>query len=177
MGKRDLRKQVRAKLAVLGEAEKIVRSERLCQRLVDYFASRDDKVVALFAPLDDEVRIWPLVESLSRSCTVVLPRIFGDVICFYPYANAKSVQTGAFGILEPIGTAPVSPGEIDVMVVPGVAFTKVGARMGRGKGYYDKYISSQGFRAVKIGVCFAEQIVDSLPVEPHDVAMDSVYYV
>ena len=175
MDKRELRKQVRAKLAVLGEAEKIVRSERLCQRLVDYFASRDDKVVALFAPLDDEVCIWPLVEYLSCSCTVVLPRIFGDVICFYPYST--TVQTGAFGILEPVGTVEVSPCEIDAMVVPGVAFTEAGARMGRGKGYYDKYISSQGFRAVKIGVCFAEQIVDTLPVEPHDVAMDSVYYV
>ena len=175
MDKRNLRKQVRAKLAVLGEAEKIVRSERLCQRLVDYFASRDDKVVALFAPLDDEVRIWPLVEYLSCSCTVVLPRVFGDVICFYPYST--TVQTGVFGILEPVGTVEVSPCEIDAMVVPGVAFTEAGARMGRGKGYYDKYISSQGFRAVKIGVCFAEQIVDSLPVEPHDVAMDSVYYV
>jgi 5-formyltetrahydrofolate cyclo-ligase len=148
MDKRELRRLVRAKLAVLDENEKVLRSERLCQRLVDYFASRDDKVIALFAPLGDEVNIWSLVESLSCSCTVVLPRIFGDVICFYPYANSKSVQTGAFGILEAIGTASVSPGEIDVMVVPGVAFTKAGARMGRGKGYYDKYMSQPGFRAL-----------------------------
>lgn len=80
--------------------------------------------------------------------------------------------------MEPAGDArAVMPFEIDAVVVPGVAFTKDGARMGRGKGFYDKYLSKNEFRALKIGVCFKEQVLDGLPVEPHDVKMDVVIYV
>ena len=62
----------------------------------------------------------------------------------------------------------------DFIVVPGVAFTAAAARMGRGRGYYDKYLSQPGFRGVKAGVCYAHQLVGELPVEPHDVFMDYV---
>lgn len=73
-----------------------------------------------------------------------------------------------------VARTPCDPADIDLIVVPGVAFTAEGARMGRGKGFYDKYLSQAGFRAVKIGVCYAHQLVPVLPVEAHDVAMDRV---
>ena len=60
------------------------------------------------------------------------------------------------------------------MIVPGTAFTAAGARMGRGRGYYDKYLALPGVHAVKIGVCYAHQLVGELPAEPHDVAMDAI---
>ncbi|WP_295937202.1 5-formyltetrahydrofolate cyclo-ligase [uncultured Alistipes sp.] len=74
----------------------------------------------------------------------------------------------------PSVAAPCDPVDIDLIVVPGVAFTVAGARMGRGRGYYDKYLSQSGLRAVKIGVCYAHQLVPELLVEPHDVFMDCV---
>ena len=66
------------------------------------------------------------------------------------------------------------PSEIDLVIVPGTAFTAAGARCGRGRGYYDKYLSRPDVHAVKVGVCFAHQLVGELPAEPHDVAMDCV---
>lgn len=66
------------------------------------------------------------------------------------------------------------PEMLDLVVVPGVAFTREGARLGRGRGYYDRYLSRPGLRAFCIGVCFAHQLVDTLPVEPHDRTMDAV---
>ena len=79
------------------------------------------------------------------------------------------------GIAEPdVDAEPCEPSEIDLIVVPGTAFTQAGARMGRGRGYYDKYLSQPGFRGVKVGVCYAHQLVGELPVEPHDVFMDYV---
>ncbi len=66
------------------------------------------------------------------------------------------------------------PADIDLIVVPGVAFTAAGARLGRGRGYYDRYLSQPEMRAYTVGVCYAHQIVDALPSEPHDVAVERV---
>jgi 5-formyltetrahydrofolate cyclo-ligase len=93
---------------------------------------------------------------------------------FYPYRGR--VAQGAYGIMEPLACGAVEPCEIDVMVVPGVVFARNGERMGRGKGYYDRYMSLPGFRAYKIGVCYSQQLVDFIPCEPHDIVMDEVIY-
>ena len=92
---------------------------------------------------------------------------------FYDYDPAQ-MERGAFGIAEPQADAPADPAEIDFILVPGTAFTSGGARMGRGRGYYDKYMSQAGFRAYKAGVCYPHQLVDELPVEPHDILVDTV---
>lgn len=173
MDKKGLRKEVRARVAMLDNIEKETRSIALCGAFYDFFACRSDKVVALFSPLPDEVRLWTLVERLACLCKVVLPRVEGDTMQFYTY-NKGGVKLGAFGIMEPQGKEPVLPEDIDVVLVPGVAFALNGARMGRGKGYYDKYMSQPGFRALKIGVCYKEQLLDSLPVEEHDVSVHRV---
>lgn len=60
------------------------------------------------------------------------------------------------------------PAEIDLLVVPGVAFAPIGSRLGRGRGYYDRYLAQPGFRAATVGVCYRHQLVDDLPAEPHD---------
>lgn len=75
-----------------------------------------------------------------------------------------ALRAGAFRIAEPDGDAmPCEPSEIDLIVVPGTAFTQAGARMGRGRGFYDKYLSQPGFRGVKVGVCYAHQLVGHCP--------------
>jgi 5-formyltetrahydrofolate cyclo-ligase len=68
----------------------------------------------------------------------------------------------------------VSPAEIAAIIVPGLAFTKRGQRLGRGGGYYDRYLASLPATTMKIGVCFALQIVETLPIEHHDQKMDVV---
>ena len=170
-----LRRAVRARLAGLGKDEIKERSTAMCEELERYSAVSGANVVALFSPLADEPQLWPLVECLSVRLSVVLPRVEGDVMNFYRY-DGGAMAVGAFGINEPQMGVPLQPDEIDAIVVPGVAFTADGARMGRGKGFYDRYLSQKGFAALKIGVCYREQIVDDIPVEPHDVAMDVVIY-
>ena len=94
---------------------------------------------------------------------------------FYPY-EPDNLECGAFGIIEPQGAEAIEPAQIDLIIVPGVAFTRSGKRCGRGKGYYDKYLSREGFRATKIGVCYAEQLAEDIPNEPHDIVMDRVLF-
>ncbi len=86
----------------------------------------------------------------------------------------EAAQPVAFGIDEPQGATPCPPERIDLIVVPGTAFTRAGARMGRGRGYYDRYLSRPGFHARTVGVCYTHQLLDTLPVEPHDVPLDRV---
>ncbi len=171
MDKTELRRSVRTLLAKMTQEEKTACSELLCNRVMSLPAVCCARVVALFSPLPDEPQIWPLVEELAKSRLVALPRVEGDTMQFYCIGEMKE---GAFGIMEPQGSPCIHPGEIDVIIVPGVAFTLSGKRMGRGKGFYDKYMSHPGFRALKIGVCYPLQVADDLPWEKHDILMDSV---
>lgn len=172
--KRVLRKEVRTRLTLLSASCREEYSARICRTLKELLVRHDAKVVALFSPLADEPQIWPLVEEISETKLVVLPRVEGENMQFYPYHGR--VAQGAYGIMEPLACGAVEPCEIDVMVVPGVVFTRNGERMGRGKGYYDKYMSREGFRAFRIGVCYPVQLVGSIPLEEHDVRMDSLVY-
>ena len=173
--KTELRRAVRTRLAQLDAADVQERSVAICCEVAKHIAVSGARVVALFAPLGDEPQIWPLVEQLAERMPVALPRVEGEAMNFYGY-DRNAMAKGAFGINEPQQGLPVSPTEIDAIVVPGVAFTRSGVRMGRGKGFYDKYLSQEGFTALKVGVCYSEQVVDGIPAEPHDVAMDVVIY-
>ena len=176
LDKRETRNAVRRALAQIEPAQRQTRSERICARVEALECVREADTVALFASLPDEPQSAALLRRLAAAGRkVVVPRVEGCVMEFYAY-RPEAMARGAFGIDEPQQGEPVRPADIDVMILPGVAFTAAGARLGRGKGFYDRYMSREGFRARRIGVCFAEQIVAQLPSEPHDMAVDEVIF-
>ena len=170
--KRTLRQVVKAEIAQLTKTEKAELSAQIFSKIAELQEVRQASVVALFASLPDEPQTGEIIEQLAQSKRIVLPRIEGEEMKFYDIS--EGLREGAFSIMEPIATTPVEPSEIDVMIVPGVAFTSDGARLGRGKGFYDKYLSLNGFRAYTIGVCYPCQIVDNIPTEKHDKTLDRV---
>lgn len=171
MEKTQIRRNMKLATRALSTVECREQSQSVVEQLLEIFDKHNAQVVALFAPLPDEVQIGELCAKVG--CRVVLPRVSGEDMEFYDYANS-SLEQGAFGIMEPQGTEACRADEIDLMVVPGVAFTASGDRLGRGKGYYDKYLSREGFRAYCIGVCYAHQLLEVLPTELHDKRMDMV---
>ena len=173
--KSDIRRAAKSTVKALTAQQKADKSTLILSCIASSESIKSAKTVALYASLSDEVQSFELIELLSQTKRVVLPRVAGDDMDFYPY-TPSSLKVGAFGIEEPQGSEPISPDEIDVIVVPGVAFTTDGKRCGRGKGYYDKYLSRSGFRAIKIGVCYAEQLAEDIPNEPHDIVMDYMIY-
>lgn len=173
--KSDIRRAAKSAVKALTAQQKADKSTLILSRIASSESIKSAKTVALYASLSDEVQSFELIEFLSQTKRVVLPRVAGDDMDFYPY-TPSSLKVGAFGIEEPQGNEPISPDEIDVIVVPGVAFTTDGKRCGRGKGYYDKYLSRSGFRAIKIGVCYTEQLAEDIPNEPHDIVMDYMIY-
>ena len=174
LDKKAVRQMVRAEIAKLSSEEKNRLSADIFTKICRLEILQRASTVALFVSLADEPQTASAIEQLSLHKRVVVPRIEGDEMEFYDIS--EGLERGAFGIMEPTAATPIEPSEIDVMVVPGVVFTRHGARCGRGKGFYDKYLSRNGFRAYTIGVCYPCQIVDELPSEPHDKPLDEVIY-
>lgn len=171
---KELRAAMKKRNLMFTPEERAAASERIfgrVERLPGFSAAR---CVAFFCALPDEPQTRWALERWSVAKRMVVPRVEGDVMRFYDFSSGE-LCPGAFGIAEPSAAEQAcDPADIDFAVVPGVAFTSAGARMGRGRGYYDKYLSQPGFRAVKAGVCYAHQLVGELAVEPHDVFMDYV---
>ena len=173
MTKKELRAAMRRKNLGITPSERAAASGRIFARAELSEAFGRARTVGVFCSLADEP---DTSEALARwSATgrrLAVPRVEGDVMRFYEY-DPRTMRPGAFGIAEPGPEARLcEPRELDLVIVPGTVFTAAGARMGRGRGYYDKYLAQPEVHAVKIGVCYAHQLVGELPAEPHDVAMD-----
>ena len=123
-----------------------------------------------YSPLPDECDCWPLLEALEASSkTIFLPIVRGDDMDFYPLS--RPLIPGAFGIMEPPRTGqPAMPVVGDIMLVPGMAFDTQGNRLGRGAGYYDRYLSAHP-GATLVGICPPGRLIKGLPTEPHDIRM------
>jgi 5-formyltetrahydrofolate cyclo-ligase len=129
----------------------------------------------LFAPTLSEPDLdllWDL--GLVASHLVSYPRCEGGTLSFRPVSALSELVLGRFGIREPVAGPALA--QLDLIVVPGLAFTAEGSRLGRGAGFYDRFLSTIPATTVKIGVCFKFQRVSDLPQEPHDVKMDAVVY-
>ena len=171
--KRKVRQATRSEIAKLSTDEKIAISSQIFNKLALSKEVEQAAVIALFISLADEPQTTTFIEQLlGKNKRVVVPRIEGEEMNFYDIS--EGLKKGSFGIMEPTSNTPIEPSEIDVMIVPGVAFNHSGQRLGRGKGFYDKYLSRKGFRAYTIGVCYPCQLVENLPTELHDKTLDSV---
>ena len=107
---------------------------------------------------------WP------QGKNVALPRVAGEGLSLHLVESSDELRCGAFGILEPVEDAVPAGDSFDLILVPGLAFDERGRRLGRGKGYYDRFLATA--TGLRVGVCHDFQIVDSVPREAHDLAMD-----
>ena len=158
-------------------------TSKLLQRLVSVQSESPEnpdcptspKTLLAYWPLPDEVDIRPLVGHLiHQGWSVVLPKVLDDdKMELHRYTSCADLSEGAFHIMEPAGLPFTDYQQISVALIPGMAFDAAGHRLGRGRGYYDRFLSAHP-QLYKIGVCFPFQRVAEVPSEEHDVAMDEV---
>ena len=173
--KKQLRRMVKMRVATLSAIEKEKRATALLQKVFAHPAFQQAQRIMLFWSLPDEINSLPLIEhALAVGKQVYLPVVKDDILLIKPY-NATQMAVGAFSINEPQGAATYSASEMDLIIVPGVAFDVYGNRMGRGKGYYDKLLTNA--TAYTIGVGYAEQSYLSIPVEEHDKVLNEIIVV
>ena len=162
---RDAKRQHQEQLAAMSEDIVI----RLCQRIAD------SQTVMAYWPLPDEVDIRPLIAQLvTEGRTVLLPKVLDDEqMELRRYCSEADLAEGAFHIMEPVGEPYTDYDKIDVVLVPGMAFDAAGHRLGRGRGYYDRFLTAHS-HLYKIGVCFPFQRVAEVPTEEHDICVDDI---
>ena len=151
-------------------------SADICKSIEAHPRFQQAQGVLLFFPLPDEPDIVPLLHRHAQCKRVFLPRVTGSTTMEACLLNREAdLRTGAFHILEPQGTALTCCTSIDLVIVPGMAFDAEGFRLGRGRGYYDRFLSRPDMaQAYKIGVCFPIQYLTALPHEEWDARMDEV---
>lgn len=180
MTKQEIRTYIRGLFASLDEDGRRCHDERICDRIVSEVGRRCQPgksgirpTVLLYSSLPDEVRLQKAVDELFfLGYEILLPAVRGEDIVLCRYRSGQLLQKGRFGIPEPadesFGLVP------DIAFIPGRAFTTEGDRLGRGKGYYDRFLKT--VKCPRIGVCYPFQVVDSIPTDDGDVRMDAVIF-
>jgi len=133
-------------------------------------------VLALYSPICNEVDTARIaVDALASGKRIAYPVVVEHGLIFREVKELSSLEKGSFGILEPCPTCMVfNPEEVDIFILPGVAFDLRGHRIGYGKGYYDKTLHRLEGRGRFIGFCHDFQLIDTIAGEPHDVRVDMI---
>ena len=150
---------------------------RACQeRLLDLRELATCRTVALYAAHGHEVPLELVGARLrERGLEVVLPRLAGAELELCPVTDPGALVRGAFGLREPPPAAPViRPQQVDLFVIPGVAFDRMGNRLGRGGGHYDRLLARARADAVRVGLCYGERLLAQLPIDEWDIPMCAV---
>jgi 5-formyltetrahydrofolate cyclo-ligase len=173
--KKTLRGIVRARLEKISLAVRLVESLDLCQRLEPQL--RSAHTVLFYAPLPDELDVWPLMEKLLSSKVCALPA-FEPATGRYSARRVRNLETdiftGEFGVSEPLpGCEAIPLSHFDLVLVPGMAFDLAGNRLGRGKGFYDRILAEAS--GVKCGVAYDFQLQENIPTEPHDAKVNFIF--
>lgn len=131
--------------------------------------------IAVYLASKDEIDLADFISAaLSSGCTVVAPRWNGTEYELVPVVDPAKLVPGPHGILEPPAGPVIRPVDVRAWLVPGLAFTKDGCRLGYGGGWYDRLLAQVPKRIPRIGVAYDFQIMDELPSEPHDVRLTDV---
>ena len=172
-----LRRTLREKRAALAEGIVRAMSADVCAAVAALPAFVRARKVALYSPVRGEIDPSQLRQLLhDRGAEVAYPRVVSTVpplLAFCAVAPGETLGSGRFEIPEPRAAAAIAAEDLDVILVPGVAFSRAGARLGFGHGYYDRALSAAP-RALRIGLCHDFQLIDDLPPRIGDEPVDLV---
>ncbi len=171
MEKYEIRRKVKAMRQMLSEIERRQAAEEVFERLEKTAAFLMADHILMYHSLPDEVFTHSFLGKWGKRKHFYLPRVNGVNLEILPY-DESHLELGSFHIEEPTGSETVDPSQIELVVVPAVAYDRRGNRLGRGKGFYDRLLKNT--RATKVGIGYEFQLVDEVPTEPHDVAMDII---
>ena len=167
--KTALRQKVKLLLNLLSAEEITAKSAAIFAQVEALEQFKSAKNIFAYSSLATEVQTHDFLQRWSKEKNIFLPIVRGNELLIGKFGALKTGKQ--FGILEPETALAVVP-PLDLAIVPGLAFDRQNNRLGRGKGFYDKFFKINNL--YKIGVCFSCQLFDEIPHEVFDVKMDSV---
>lgn len=181
MNKRAFRERVKKIRDGIPEVSRRERSAELCEALFDlpsFSMGLRGRNVMCFLSFGSEIDTAPIIRRLWREGTrVFLPRVRSvaerrmDIVL---YKETTKMERSKFGILEPVSEEAIPPEELDLVIVPALAFDAQNKRLGYGGGFYDSLLSQLREDCLSIGICFKEQVFEEVPIEEHDLAVGCV---
>jgi 5-formyltetrahydrofolate cyclo-ligase len=169
MPKRSIRNRYLVERKALSIDRCVDSSSKIQQRFLRTDLFRCAKNLVLYSAVHNEVATDAVAsQALDEGKLLIYPRIKGDGLEFVTVQNLSDLLPGAFGILEPRGDTLVPIEKIDLIVVPGVVFDRVGHRLGYGRGFYDRALAACRADCLKVGFAYDSQVVESLPAADHD---------
>lgn len=176
MSKKDLRQELRRRLREISPEELQQRSVTACRRLCEQEEYCRAQVVMIFLSTPHEVDTRQLaLQAWADTKIVLAPRVSWDQRRMLPIeiqSLVSGVEHGYMGIREPVEGMPAPVADLDLVVVPGLGFDEHGHRLGRGRGFYDRFLSHPDFHGVACALAFEDQVVPAIPVDATDVAID-----
>lgn len=172
MKKAEIRQRIKTLKKSVGEDVANIAATKVFAQVEKCAEFQKAKHVLVYHSLPDELSTHAFIEKWHGLKKLYLPRVNGDLLEILPYDSAR-LQSGAFNIEEPTGDEIIDACDIDLIIVPGIAFDCNGSRVGRGKGYYDRLLCET--TAIKIGVGYDFQLLEEyIEAEEHDVKVDAV---
>ncbi len=184
--KRRIRERARAARQGLPPEERAALSHAACERLLKLPRTFDARIVLAYVASPEELNpLHAVIELEKRGARIVMPRITGPGMLSLHYCDAaqldptsqdatSTLEEGPFGIRQPCANSEsIAPDQVDLVIVPGIAFDPCGRRVGYGGGYYDRLLPRMR-QATLIGIAFDGQITDRVPEEPHDAPVSVV---
>jgi len=174
--KHHLRKEMKQRLATIGPDEAAERSRLACRRLIELPEFQRAHAVMIYLTIPQEVETTELaLAGWQHGKTILAPRVNWDqrhMLAVEVRSLESGVSSTRYGLWEPSDGEPWPIEDIDLVVVPALAFDRDGHRLGRGGGFYDRFLAEPKMRAASCGLAFAEQLLDELPRHAHDWPVD-----
>ena len=178
MDKQAIRAEMRLRRKALSAEARSQASGTVCAEIISRLSSTPpDKVVAVYLASSEEISLDGFIgQALRDRRRLVAPRWNGRSyeLSRLRGLDAECVRIGPMGIREPAEEDVVSPRDVAVWFVPGLAFTEDGRRIGYGGGWYDRLLVSASANAIKTGVAYSFQVLAALPIEGHDMQLTDV---
>lgn len=176
MDKQALRRQIREQKRSMTPEQIEIASRKLGELFAASQLYQQAKTIYGYLPYNQEVRTVPMLQrALEDGKRVAVPKCYGDEMRFIYMDDLSKVESGYCGIPEPIADDPVADDPTALVLMPGLAFTKRGDRMGYGGGFYDKFLASEPDHPT-LALCYEFQMVEQIPTEAFDIPVDCVLW-
>jgi 5-formyltetrahydrofolate cyclo-ligase len=178
--KKEIRKKILSQRFKMSQREVKAKSEVICGSLISSQLFGEAKIISLYSPIKKEVRTEDIFNAAKNKGKIVGYPVSDPknlVITYFKVDDMSELTEGKYGIMEPLPDKKrmIKTSDIDLIIIPGVAFDERGFRIGYGGGYFDRLLGRGDIKATKTALAFDSQVISKIPEELHDMRVDFIF--